>query len=206
MKRVFSFGIISAVCASVLIAGCAKAPQQESAAAKAAIESAKTANAPVFAAAQFNAAQEMVNAALADIKAQDAKSPFSRNYDKAKKMLVEATAAAEAAKAAVGANKAKIIEEAKALLEKAKAAVEESRKLIAALEKKKNKNVVELKTKLEAAAASLPADLAKVSDDALVATHDVIKNAVASVESVKASIEQLSSAKPVAKNKKKGKK
>jgi len=206
MRRVLSFGIASAVCACVLIAGCAKAPQQEATTAKAAMESAKTAGAPVFATAQFNAAQEMVNSALADIKAQDAKSAFARNYDKAKKLLVEATAAAEAAKAAVAANKAKISEEAKVLLDKAKATIEESKKMIEALAKKKNKNAAAFKTKLEAAAAALPADLSKVSDDALVATRDAIKNAVVSIEAVKASIEQLTVAKPVAKNKKKGKK
>jgi hypothetical protein len=208
MKRIHFFGIASVVWASVLLIGCAKAPQQEVITANKALESAKAAQAPIFAAEQFKAAQDMVNSALADIKAQNAKSSFSRNYDKAKKMLVEATAAAEAAKAAVASNKAKITEETKALLDKAKAAVDESKKAVEALIKKKNKEAVALKTKLEAAAASLPADLGKVADDALIATQDAIKNAMASVESVKASIGQLSTAKKDIKKvaKKKGKK
>jgi hypothetical protein len=198
MKRVTLAQLAGAVCACALIAGCAKVPQQETAAANAALQTAKAANAPVFAAEQFNAAQTMVNAALADIKAQSTKPAFSRNYDKAKKLLIDGARTAEAAKNAVAANKAKVIEETKALLAKAQATVAESKKMVVVLIKKKNKQAAELKTKLEAAAAALPADLSKVADDALITTRDAIKNAVASIESVKASIEQLNAAKPAA--------
>jgi hypothetical protein len=207
MKRIFSIAIANSLCACVLIAGCAKAPQKEMSAASAAIESAKAAKAPIFAAEQFKSAQDKVDAAFADIKAQNAKMPFSRNYDKAKKMLAEATAATEAAKAAVAANKSKIEQEAKDLLDKTKGMVDESKKMVETLIKKKNKEAADLKMKLEAAAASLPSDLSKVTDDALIATRDVISSAMTSVESIKASIEQLGAAKPAAKAapKKKGK-
>lgn len=204
MKRVICAQFASAVFACVLIAGCAKAPQHEITVAKAALESAKTANAPVFAAEQFNAAQAMVNSALADIKAQNAKPPFSRNYDKAKKMLLNGTTTAEAAKNAVEANKAKMVEETKALLAKAQTAVAEAKKIVAVLIKKKNKDAAALKTKLEAAAAALPADLSKVADNDLIATQDAIKNAIATAESVKASVEQPKAAKPAAAAKPKG--
>ncbi len=201
MKQIHFFGITNAVCACVLIVGCAKAPQQEMTAANAALEAAKAAKAPVFSAEQFKAAQEMVNSALADIKAQNAKSPLSRNYEKARKMLVEATASTEAVIAAAVTNKAKITDEAKILLEKAKTSVEESKNMLKVHMKKKNKTAVDLNKKLEAAAASLPADLGKVTDEDLIATRDAIKNTSASVESIKASIEQLSVAKKVAKKK-----
>ncbi len=195
MKRILSFGIAGAICACVLVAGCAKSPQQETIAANAAIAAAKTAKAPVFAAEQFKAAQDLITAAEAEMKTQNAKSPFARNYDKARKALIEATAAAQAATAAVAANKTKISEEAKALYDKAKAAIDESKKMVEELIKKKNKEAAALKTKLDAAATSLPADLAKVTDDALIITRDAIKEALASAESVKASIEQLSASK-----------
>jgi hypothetical protein len=204
MKRILSFGIAVAVCACALVAGCAKAPQNETIAANAAIAAAKTAKAPLFAAEQFKSAQELITSAEAELKAQNAKSPFSRNYDKAKKMLIEGTAAADAAKSAVEANKAKISEEAKALFDKAKAAIDESKKMVEELIKKKNKEAAALKTKLDAAASSLPADLSKVTEDALIVTRDAIKEALASAESVKASIAQLAPAKkaPAAKGKK----
>jgi hypothetical protein len=204
MKRTVLSPFAVAVCACVLIAGCAKAPQQETAAAQAALESAKAAKADIFSAEQYNAAQAMVTAALSDVKAQNAKPPFSRNYEKAKKMLVDASTAAEAAKASVAANKAKVAEEAKSLLDKAHAAVAESKKLVEGLIKKKNKDAAALKTKLEAAAAALPADLGKVADDALIATRDAINNVIVTAESIKASVEQLKAApKPAAKAKSK---
>ena len=198
MKRVTLAQLAGAVCACALIAGCAKAPQQETTAANAALQTAKAANAPVFAAEQFNAAQTMVNAALADIQAQSKKPVFSRSYEKAKKLLLDGARTAEAAKNAVASNKAKVIEEAKALLAKAQATAAESKKMVEVLIKKKNKEAATLKTNLEAAVATLPADISKVADDALIATRDAIKNAVASIESVKTSIEQLNVAKPAA--------
>jgi|WetSurMetagenome_2_1015567.scaffolds.fasta_scaffold179907_2 hypothetical protein len=204
MKRILSFGIAVAVCACAMIVGCAKAPQNETIAANAAIAAAKTAKAPLFAPEQFKSAQELITSAEAELKVQNAKSPFSRNYDKAKKMLVEGTAAADAAKSAVAANKEKISEEAKVLFDKAKAAIDESKKMVEGLIKKKNKDAVALKAKLDAAATSLPADLGKVTEDALIVTRDAIKEALASAESVKASIAQLAPAKkgPAAKAKK----
>ena len=198
MKRVILAQLTGAVCAFALIAGCAKAPQQETTAANAALASAKAAKADIFSAEQFNAAQAMVNSALADIKAQNAKPPFSRNYEKAKKMLVDATTTAEAAKTAIEANKANVVEETKSLLAKAQAAVAESKKMVEVLIKKKKKDAAALKTKLEAAAATLPADLGKVADDALITTRDAIKNVIATAESVKASVEQPKAAKPAA--------
>jgi hypothetical protein len=145
MKRIFAFAGANALCVCILIAGCAKAPQQEMSAAKAAYESAKAAQVAVFAPEQFKTAQDLINIALADIKAQNAKSALARNYEKSKKMLVEATSAMEAAKTAGAANKAKIQQEAKALLDKTKAAVEESEKIAETLIKKKNKEVAGLK-------------------------------------------------------------
>jgi colicin import membrane protein len=194
MKRTVLSQIAVAVCTCALIAGCAKAPLQETAAAQAALESAKAAKADIFSAEQYNAAQAMVTAALSDVKAQSAKSPFSRNYEKAKKMLVDAAKAAEAAKASVAANKAKVVEETKSLLDKAHTAVAESKKLVEGLIKKKNKDAAALKTKLETAAAALPADLGKVAEDALIATRDAINSVIATAESIKVSVEQLKAA------------
>jgi hypothetical protein len=201
MKRVLVSGITCAVCAIALMAGCAKAPQKEAMAAKAALESAKAANAPIFAAEQFNAAQKMLYSAFDDIKAQNKKSLFSRNYEQSTKMLVDATAAARAARAAVAANKAKIVEEATMLLVKAKAAVKESSEMVEVLIKKKNSDAADLKKKLEDAAASLPADIEQIEEEALVTTRDDIKNAIASIETVKMSIEKLNAEKPVVKKK-----
>jgi hypothetical protein len=209
MKRIYSVAIAETLCACILIAGCSKLPRQEITAAKAAIESAQAARAPVFAAEQFKAAQEALTTVLADIKAQDAKSVFARNYEKDQKLLAAAAAAFEASKAAGAANKAKIEQDTKELLAMAKASVAEAGKIVKPLMKKKNRDAAALKTKLDAVAAALPADPASITDDALLATRDAIKNTMASVDSVKTALAQLGTAKkttPKMTPKKKGKK
>jgi PBP1b-binding outer membrane lipoprotein LpoB len=185
MKRILLFGL-----ACVLFVGCAHAPQQEITNAQNAIEAAKAAKAPIFSQEQFKAAQGLVDSALADIRAQNTKSPFSHDYTKAKKMLLEATADAEAAIAAVPANKARIFEGAKALFDKVKATIEESNKSLEALIKKKNKEAVALKAQLNAAAASLPEDISKVSDESLLMTRAVLGKTLTYIESIKTSIEK----------------
>ena len=199
MKRVLLFGIANAVCVCALIAGCAKPPQQEITNAQNAIESAKAAKAPIFADEQFKAAQAMVDSALADIRAQNTKSPFSHDYTKAKTMLLKATAAAEAAIAAVAANKAKISGEAKALLDKIKPIIIESDQLLEYPIQNKNKEALVLKLKLNAAAASLPEDIAKVSDEALIMTRSSIGMTMKYVNSLKTSIEKLNPSKKIVK-------
>jgi hypothetical protein len=192
MKRVLFSGITKGACAFALIIGCARPPQQEITNVNNAIESAKAAKAPIFAEEQFRFAQAMVDSALADIRAQNSKSPFSHNYEKSKKMLLDATAAAEAAIAAVPANKAKIYNEAKALFDKTKATIDKSNKSLEELIKKKNKNAAFFKVRLDAVAASLPEDIAKVSDEALIMTRSTMGRTMKFVDSLKMSIEHLS--------------
>jgi hypothetical protein len=197
MKRFFPFGIAIAACACALIVGCAKIPQQEINNAQNALESAKTAKAPMFAEEQFKTAQALVDSALADIRAQNTKSPFSHNYDKAKKMLLQSAATSEAAIAAVPPNKAKVFEEAKALFDKTKAMIDESNKWIEEPLQKKNKVAIVLKMKLTAAAASLPEDITKVPDESLLMMRSGLRVTMTALESIKASVEKLNPSKKI---------
>ena len=199
MRRVLPFGIANAACVCALLVGCAQPPQQEITNARNAIESAQAAKAPIFADEQFRSAQASVDSALADIRAQNTKSPFSHDYTKAKKMLLEATASAEAAIAAVPRNKAKIYEEAKALFEKIKPIIIESDKLLEYPIQRKNKEAVAFRMKLNAAAASLPEDISKVSDEALLMTRNALRMTLMSVESVKTSVDKLNPSKKIVK-------
>jgi hypothetical protein len=179
-----------------MFTGCAKLPRQEIDAAKAACESAQAAQANVFAAERFNAAQGMMNTALADIKVQqNTRSVFARNYDKTQKTLVDAIAAFDSSKTAAATSKAAIKQEATVLLEKIRATKGESEKLVLILIKKRNGDVAAYKSRLESVTAKLPADLGAVNDNDLIATRDLIKNALVSVDSVKVSLEQLAIAK-----------
>jgi hypothetical protein len=197
MKRILLWGIANAACACALLVGCAKAPQQEITNAQNALEAAKAAKAPVFAEDQFKVAQALLDSALADIRAQNSKSPLSHDYAKAKKMLLEATAGAEAAIAAVPAKKAKIFDEAKALFDKIKPALDESNKLLEYPIQKNNKEAVVLRAKLSAVAASLPEDMSKVSDEALYMTRTTLGVTVTVVQSIKASVLKLNPSKKI---------
>jgi hypothetical protein len=192
MKRILLFGLVC-----TLFVGCAKAPQQETTNAANAIESAKAAKAPIFAEEQFKAAQGLLDSALADIRAQNAKSPFSHDYTQAKKMLLEATADAEAAIAAVPAKKAKIFDESKALFDKIKATLDESNKVLEYPVQKNNKEAVVLRAKLTAVAATLPEDMSKVSDEALYMTRTTLGKTMTALETIKTSVEKLNPSKKI---------
>lgn len=73
--------------ALLLLNSCAKLPQETVDAAKAALEDARKAEAHRYVANEFNALQDSLNAAMAEIEAQNSKFALTRNYDKAKTML-----------------------------------------------------------------------------------------------------------------------
>jgi hypothetical protein len=115
MVRKYFFITISLVLALVLVSGCAKAPQQAVDAANAALEAAKQAEADRYLADEFKAAQDSLNAALAEIETQNSKFALTRNYDKASKLLEAATALANQITSQVDAKKEEVKTEAQQL-------------------------------------------------------------------------------------------
>lgn len=85
---IFAIGLILLL---ALVSGCAKAPQQAVDAANAALEAAKSAEANLYLADEFKAAQDSLNAAMAEIEAQNSKFALTRSYGKATKLLEAAT-------------------------------------------------------------------------------------------------------------------
>jgi hypothetical protein len=83
--------------ALAFMAGCAKPPQQEMDAAKAALEAAKTAEADRYVADKFKAAQDSLDAAMVEVENQNSKFALTRNYGRAQALLQSAVAAANAA-------------------------------------------------------------------------------------------------------------
>lgn len=147
------------VVALMFVAGCAKAPQAEMDAAKAAVEAAKTAEADRYVADQFNAAKDSLDAALAEIDQQNAKFALTRNYDKAAQLLQSAIATANAAAAAVADSKEQVRVEATDLITALGTAVTETKALMAKAPKGK-----EGKAALEAIGADLSAVEASAAD------------------------------------------
>jgi hypothetical protein len=108
MTKKIITGLLFVSMISVAMIGCAKVPEQELNAAKAAVDSARTAQADKYVPTEFAAAQDSLNAAVAEIEKQKSGNPLSTNYDKAKTMLVAATNAAQNARTKVDEEKAKI--------------------------------------------------------------------------------------------------
>ena len=142
--------------AAVLAVGCAKPPQQEIDAVKAALTAAEQGEAPKYAAEAWDKAQQGMNAVNAELEAQNAKFALFRSYTKAKQLIVDATAAANAATEAGIAGKEKAKNDAKAAIDAAKAAMDGAGAMFASIEKcPRAKRAKEVKKDLETVKGNL---------------------------------------------------
>jgi hypothetical protein len=102
----------------LLLASCAKPPQAEIDAAKAAMDTtAKSADVVTYAPDELRLAQEKIAALDAEVAAQARRSPLSRNYDATRALAHDATGAATQALMAAAATKQQVAQEAAALAE-----------------------------------------------------------------------------------------
>jgi uncharacterized membrane protein YdfJ with MMPL/SSD domain len=115
MLRKYFFLALGLILAVALVGGCAKPPQQAVDAAKAALDAAKQAEADRYLAGEFKAAQDSLNAAMAEIETQNSKFALTRNYDKAAKLLEAATTLANNITSQVDAKKEEVKAEAQQL-------------------------------------------------------------------------------------------
>ncbi len=90
---------------SVVFWGCAKVPQVEIDAAQAAIEAAKSGEVNRYFASEFNALQDSLNVALANVEAQKSKFALTRNYGSATEKLVQIAQNADSLKGLVAEKK-----------------------------------------------------------------------------------------------------
>lgn len=130
MKNKVFMGM-AAIVMVVVLASCGKKPQAEIDAANAAIEAAKTAEAPVYLPAEFAAVQDSMNAVNAEITAQEsklfkkfgpAKAKLQATTDLANKLVTNAAAKKEEVKKEVEtsiANLKTMVEDNKTLITKA---------------------------------------------------------------------------------------
>jgi hypothetical protein len=100
----------------LLLASCAKPPEAEMAAADVELDRAKDAEAPVYAAADYRAAEDSLAAARNEVDRQSAKFALFRNYGAAKEKAVAASDAARRSAEAAVANKEGMREEAERTL------------------------------------------------------------------------------------------
>lgn len=114
----------------VMLAGCAKPPDSELTAAKNAVEEARSAGAE-YVGEVFKGAEDALQKANEEIKAQEGKFALARNYDKAKELLTKAKAEAEKAKTDAAAAKEKAKGEAEAAQKEAQTALNEAKASLA---------------------------------------------------------------------------
>ena len=180
-----------------LMAGCAKVPQEVVDSAKAAVDAARTEGADRYLPELFNAAQDSLNAAMAEIEAQNSKFALTRNYDRATALLNAALASANSAKEGVAAKKEEVKAEAEGLMTAAQTAVEDVKKLFAKAPKgKEGKEVLEQMQAELATAETAIADAgnAMASGDFLGA-RDKVKAASEKINSLKQELEDAISKK-----------
>lgn len=133
MKRSWlGLAVLAMVLATV---ACAKPPQADIDAAKAAMDDAQP-MAEKWASTEWQAAQSSYSAAQAEIDAQNQK--WFKNYDKAKELLAQAKSGAEAAKAAATTNMETAKNEATTAIADATAAIEAAKTALAGAPKGKD--------------------------------------------------------------------
>jgi hypothetical protein len=125
-KSVFGLLTLAMV---VILSSCAKYPQVEVDAAKAAVESARVAGADVYLPEAFSGVLESLNAATVAVEEQ--KSKFFSNYDEVKIKLAEISGTATQMVADTETRKAELKAEALALIDSLNVLVAENTELVA---------------------------------------------------------------------------
>lgn len=166
MKKVFY--VLSIVAATIMFTSCAKAPQAEIDAAKAALEQAKTAQADLYVEADYLAVQDSLNAVMVEIEAQSSK--LFKSYGDAKEKLVVITTQATELVAKTDVRKEEIKTEVATAEAATLALIDENNQLLAKAPKGK-----EGKEAIEAIKLDLTGITTSVSEvPALIASGDLL--------------------------------
>ena len=186
-KFVLAFAALMVV---ALTTGCAKPPQQEIDAAKAAVSAAEAAQAAKYAPEAWDKAQQAMNAVNAEVEAQAQKFALFRSYTKAKELVAAATTAAGEAQAAAVAGKEKAKNDAQVAIDAAKAVVAEA---VTALEDlgKCKRQPKDFKKDLEMMKGNLDGLAAQVTGIESAFAGEDFFGAKAQAESLKAQVDTL---------------
>ena len=140
MKKIFY--VLSIAVATLIFTSCAKPPQAEIDAAKAALEQAKTAQADLYVEADFLAVQDSLNAVMNEIEAQSSK--LFKSYGVAKEKLSVVTTQATELVAKTDVRKEEIKTEVASAESATMALIEENNALLAKAPKgKEGKEAIE---------------------------------------------------------------
>jgi colicin import membrane protein len=169
------------------MAACSKPPEQAMQAGSAALEEAKAAGAETYAPDALQAAQDALNRAEAEKKAQDEKFVLFRSYKSSEEMYAQAKVELDAATQAAAAGKELAKADATAAIEAATAALASANEALAAAPKSKDS-----KADLELWANDLSTYATTVTEaEAAIASEDYL-GAKSQAESVTAKATEIS--------------
>jgi hypothetical protein len=175
-----------------LVAGCAKPPQQEIDALKAAMTAAEQAEAPKYASQEWGNAQRAMNAVNAELEAQANKFALFRSYTKTKELITAADQAATEAREAGASGKVAARNAADEALAGARTAIEGATTAMAELEACRRKPK-DFKKDMEMMQATLDGYVAQVAGiESAIASEDFV-GARSQAESLTASVDALTS-------------
>jgi len=175
-----------------LVAGCAQPPQETIDAANAAVEGARASGAAEYAPESLRAAEDAQAQLEAEMKAQESKFSLFRSYKKVADLSTAASSAGERALADAQAAKARKQEEARAALDTASSMLAETRSMLEKAPRGKGTqaDLAAMKADLDGAEAALAEAGTAMSSESYLDALAKAKGATATVESVKAAVEE----------------
>jgi multidrug efflux pump subunit AcrA (membrane-fusion protein) len=190
MRKNHVFAGVVLIAVAMLAVGCAKPPQPEIDAAKAALAAAEQAEAGKYAPEALDTASQAMNAVNAELQAQEAKFALFRSYTKTKQLLADAQKAADDAKQAAIEGKEKAKNEARAAIDAVKAAVDSTTQFMDNLGKCPRKPK-DFKKDMEMLKGNLDGYAAQVNDLEGAFSREDYLGAKAQAESLKGQVDQL---------------
>jgi len=184
----------------LLLAGCGSQPAQEIQAAKGAVDGVVADGGEKFAPAETKGVADELNAAMEEVKTQDAK--YFKNYDKAKEMLAKAKADADTLKTGLAAKKEQAKNDATANLAAASEAVKAAKAALSKAPKGKGAaaDIEAMKGDLQGAEAALAEVQPLIDGQDYIAARDKAAGVKAKADEVSAAVaaamEKMAAAKP----------
>ena len=196
MKKIIGV-MLSVIALSFSMSGCKSAPTEEMNATSSAIESIETADIHTYAPESLKAAQDEMDKALAEVKAQDEKFALTRDYKQSVALLKSAREMAEKAGKEAVENKAKTKARAESAVAELPAILKEASELLAKAPKGKDTKADiaamqnDLKLAEEAAAEASTSMTTEKYIDALAKADTAKTKASGIIEQIKAARQKI---------------
>lgn len=183
---------ISVLAMVTLLLACAQRPEDEVEAARQALEEARTAEAPVYAPEEFEAAEENLREAEAEIAAQDDGFALNRSYDRASELLAQARTAAEEAASAATIRKEETSSQAEVALQEAEQSIESAAEALSGAPRGKGSaaDVEALEVNLERSRSSLDQARQLFQDGNFMDAFNEARTAQSRAETISSEVEQ----------------